>query len=108
MTLFPGGDAPKIIIDSARRLAADIELIAAGGPTAGDLDGAPILDQWRPVQRSTSALVGIVCGHPTMRDWRPTMTSELFAIDPDMGWARTWSRFYALGRPAGVTDRRRQ
>ncbi|MFZ3033540.1 MAG: DUF6634 family protein [Parvibaculum sp.] len=27
-------------------------------------------------------------------------TTELWAIAPTLGWARTWSRFYRLGFPA--------
>ena len=104
---FPGGGSAVELIDCARRLAADIERIIADGPTARELGAAPVLDQWRRAERPTSSLVGIVCGHHP-RDWRPTMTSALFAIDPDMGWARTWSRLYTLGRPANSTDGRGQ
>jgi hypothetical protein len=107
--VYPGASDPADIIKCARRLADDIEqLVACGGPTAADLAGAPVIDLYRPAQRPATALIGVLVGHPTVSNRHVAMTTEIFAIDPDAGWARSWSRFYALGRPVELRDRRRQ
>ena len=108
--LFPaaGGD-PATIVAQARRLADDVERTLSGAPlTDAVLAGAPVLDAWRPALRSVHALVGVVAGHPGVADGHHALTSELFAIDVERGFARTWSRFYQLGRPFVLADRRTQ
>jgi hypothetical protein len=85
-------------IDNLRRLLSDLDRIRAGtGPTADELAGAPVLDNWALTVRLTSCLAGEVRGHPLLGDRRLISTSEIFAIDPRGFWARTYSRFYALG-----------
>ena len=107
--VYPGAVSPGDIIEHARRLADDIErLVANGGPTAADLARAPVIDLYRPAQRPTTALIGVIAGHPTVRNRHVAMTTEIFAIDPERGWARSWSRLYALGFPVEFRDRRRQ
>jgi hypothetical protein len=106
---FPGGESPVEIVAHLRRLADDIERVAAdGGPSAAEMANAPIIDFYRLGIRPATGLVGVVARHPRRPDGRLTMTSEIFAIDRDAGWARTWSRFYALGSPGGGADRWRQ
>jgi hypothetical protein len=93
--LFPGGDA-RPSSAALRRLADDLDRLAGDGhPTASDLRGAPLLDCWRRALRPTDALIGFVTGHPNLRDGRPTLTSDLFAIGE--GFARTFNRWYRLG-----------
>jgi hypothetical protein len=95
--LFPG-DRPELIIEMLRRLASDLARIRTGkGPTAAEIESAPILDRWALDVRPASCLGGDVRGHPLLSDRRRIATSEVFAIDPIRGWARTFSRFYALG-----------
>ncbi len=107
--LYPGAASPADIIERARRLADEIERLAAdGAPTAADLARAPVLDLYRPAQRTAAALIGVVTGHPTVRDRHVALTTEIFAIDPERSWARSWSRLYALGSPVELRDRRRQ
>jgi hypothetical protein len=85
-------------IEILRRLLADLRRIRAGtGPTAGELADAPVLDGWAPSLRLETCLAGEVRAHPLLGDRRLISTSELFAIDPRGMWARTYSRFYALG-----------
>ncbi len=106
---YPGAASPADIIECARRLADDIERLAANGaPTAADLARAPVIDLYRSAQRPTTALIGVVSGHPTVRNRHVAMTTEIFAIDPERSWARSWSRLYALGSPVELRDRRRQ
>ncbi|TDX59692.1 hypothetical protein EDE12_1296 [Methylosinus sp. sav-2] len=105
--LFLGHD-PAEIIRRARLLAGDIErLLAEGRPSDDDLDNAPILDRWIVVARIAPALAGAVTGHPVL-DNRSIITSDLFALDADAGWARTAGRFYRLGRPGGAARGRDQ
>ncbi len=94
---FPG-DAPEITIGKMRRLASDLARIRAGrGPTGAELDDIPLLDGWSIGVRPVPGLVGVVRGHLVLGECRRIVTSEFFAIDPVRGWARTYSRFYALG-----------
>jgi hypothetical protein len=97
----PGGD-PAATVYSLRALADAIERLSIFAPGA-ELDGAPILTDWSLSVRPVAALVGNVTGHPVLGS-RQVITSELFAIDPKGGWARTMSRFYVLGRHAGSKE----
>jgi hypothetical protein len=103
------GEPPQSAIANARRLADDLNhLILHGSPTDADLAGAPIIDLWKPAMRAGNALIGMVTGHPIIGDGRVTITSDLFAIDEHAGWARTWSRFYRLGRRVDLITGRPQ
>jgi len=107
--LFPGADSAESIIDCANRLATDIErLVADGSPSAADLSSAPVLDHWRPAPRILTCLAGMVTGHPIVRDGRMMLTSQLFAIDEEARWARSWSRLYSLRSPGDPPTWRRQ
>jgi hypothetical protein len=85
-----------------RALADDLDRIAAGeAPTAADLAPAPLLVDWRfMLTWAGVSLAGFVAGHP-LRGSRHIATSPLWVLDPDLRWARTLSRFYKLGLPAG-------
>lgn len=84
-----------------RRLAEDLERIAGGHhPGADDLRDAPLLMEWRIRLAPAPHLVGIVLGHPVIPDGELCRTSELFTLEPDLGYARTRSRFYRLGERA--------
>ena len=94
---FPG-DSFEVTIEKLRRLASDLSRIRSGkGPTRAEIVGAPVLDWWAVGIRPVPCLVGAVQGHPVLREQSRIVTSELFAIDPVRGWARTYSRFYELG-----------
>lgn len=83
-------------------LAGDLLRIRDGtGPSAADLASAPILDGWTVSARLGCALHGQVSGHPRLAT-RTIVTSELFALDREhLMWARTYSRWYRLGRRSG-------
>ena len=92
---------PRHTIEMARRLADDLErLLLNGAPTTSDLSGAPTLDFWDRTQAPSPALIGVISGHPLIRDGRISVTSNLFALDGDGAWARTWSRWYRLREKA--------
>ncbi|RYG87432.1 MAG: hypothetical protein EON59_07405 [Alphaproteobacteria bacterium] len=95
---FPGGDDPVAIAAKLRALADDIERMTMFTPTA-ELDDAPVLEDWNLALRAVPILDGRAVGHPILGS-REVSTSEIFAIDADFRWVRTFSRFYRLGRCA--------
>jgi hypothetical protein len=90
------------LIGRLRRLADDLDRIAAHeAPSPGELSRAPLLIDWRLVALLSGLLLsGFVAGHPLLGS-RNIVTSPLWVLDPGLGWARTLSRFYRLGLPAG-------
>lgn len=70
-------------------------------PTQEELEEAPLIDEYVIVPRSAHALSGLVHEHPRLGT-TSIMTTQLWVIAPSLGWARTWSRFYRLGFPAGT------
>lgn len=101
-TATNGFDVPGVEgeIIRLRTLANDLERIVAGeAPTETELAEAPIIDRYYLGTRSVAALGGFISGHPVLPgDHRPARTSEVWAYAPEQGWARTWSRWYRLGR----------
>jgi hypothetical protein len=73
-------------------------LRAGEQPSQADLTGAPLIDLWYLSERQGYlCLNGEVSGHPRLPDG-PVTTSILLGIDEKAGWARTYGRWYALGR----------
>ena len=99
--LGPEGCTPEIT-RRMRRLADDLDRIAAGrAPTANDLKFAPLLVDWQLAMTWKGiCLTGFVAGHPLLGN-RRIVTSGLWALDPELRWGRTLSRFYRLGLSAG-------
>lgn len=72
-----------------------LEALTAAEPDAA----APRIDRWSAIlHRDAVSLIGRVTGHPHLRPGARAVTSPLLRIAPAAGWARTWSRFYRLGR----------
>lgn len=84
------------------RLVSDIARIDRGVPVE-DLDGsASVLDNWVQGIRPAPCLLGLATDHPTLPgEGRSIVTSHLVLMSDDGQWARTRSRWYRLGRPAG-------
>jgi hypothetical protein len=95
---FPGAGDTVDTVTKLRALADDLEAMTVFVPRK-ELEGAPLISNWRPVLRPRPALHGWTRGHPLLGD-REAVTSEVYAIDREAGWVRTLSRFYALGAPA--------
>lgn len=93
-------------VDTARlvhALSRDLRLIGQlRAPTIQDFVQAPLLEDWALTQRLEPALSGFVHGHPLRGDTN-ILTSGLYFLDPEAGYARTLSRFYRLGRRRGPT-----
>jgi hypothetical protein len=99
------GGVPADLYDEITRLQSALDAlrhIADGSvPTERELGGSPLVDPWALAMRPAPCLVGGLHGHPNLSG--PSVcTSELLVLAPDLGWARTRSRFYRLGRPAGM------
>lgn len=85
------------------RLAAlylDLERLRSGIlPSVEELEHAPLIDNYMIVPREIPVLAGRVTDHPVLGSTIVT-TSDLYVFAPDLGWARTLSRFYRLGSPS--------
>ena len=86
-----------------------VDSLSTGTPTPAELETAPCLDEWSAIRDDeTVLLIGIVTGHPHIRDRGRARTSLLFQVHPEKGWARTWSRYYRLGVRSRMTFFERQ
>lgn len=94
---------PEGEVASLERRAIDLRWLAnCERPGERELAGAPLIDRWRLAAMLSPCLTGTTHGHPLLRG--PTIeTSQMFALAPKLGWARTTSRSYRLGRPDGAT-----
>ncbi|KGJ06000.1 ATP-dependent Lon protease [Paracoccus versutus] len=72
---------------------------AEAGPSEEVLAQAPILSDWKAAISPGGHVMlwGEVVDHPLLGN-ASIHTSQLIAIDPEAGWARTASRWYRLGR----------
>lgn len=94
---------PKLDFEIARlkALVTDLERARNGQhPSRQVIAHAPFLHNWQLAHRQEPCLMGTVTGHPTIKNDRRAMTSGLWLLSPALGYARTISRFYALGQPA--------
>jgi hypothetical protein len=106
MILFDrtGATDPAFDFEQARlaALLSDMEMLRAGIPPADLATDAPLLDRWLVAVRPASCLLGQSTGHPLLPGiGREIVTSDLMLMSRDRSWARTMSRWYRLGRPAG-------
>lgn len=87
-------------------LVADMDAVRRGASPESLTNGeAPVLDHWVMARRSIPCLAGLSSGHPRLvGSGRPIVTSDLWLMSADHSWARTLSRWYQVGRPAGHTD----
>ena len=90
-------------INARRSLLHDLERLQRGEqPDKSELEDAPLIDNWCFGYRKAVCLEGTMHGHPILGSTVPGgITSELWHIDLKLGFARTYSRFYRLGKPAG-------
>jgi hypothetical protein len=88
--------------DRLTKLLRDIRDLRAGEMSRStDLRAAPIIDKWSYAFVPACCIAGSVRGHPVLGNGARVNTSALILIDPEHGWARTWSRYYRLGVPEG-------
>jgi hypothetical protein len=94
--------------DAAKlKLLQDIEAYLCGEvPNPLDIQRAPKLENWvTSVRRRGKEFVMVLCGdvsrHPQIEDGGYIHTSAVMWLDRKARFARTISRVYALGMPAG-------
>jgi len=81
-----------------------LETLTNVAPTSGELERAPELNDWCAIRDcDTVVMIGIVTGHPHIRDCGRARTSLLLQIRPELGWSRTWNRYYRLGSHSRMT-----
>jgi hypothetical protein len=81
------------------KLTIDLRgLVEGRPPSQQDLQTRPLLDGWTFSFLPAPCLVGAIDQHPMFATRPHIHTSELVLIDPHRQWARTWSRFYRLGK----------
>ncbi len=70
-----------------------------------DIEKFPLLEDWSISTREAPCLLGAAYGHPTFpgREF-PFTSSELVLFAPDVGLARTRSRWFRLGTPLNTGD----
>jgi hypothetical protein len=99
MSLVSQCGSLKCLEESLTSLLRDIRDLRVGEiPRSLDLEAAPTIDQWSYGLTPARCIVGSVRGHPILGNRARVHTSELILIDPEDGWARTWSRYYRLGK----------
>ena len=107
MHLFtPCGPAGKTLAAEKARLEGLVDhvtrLLQGEGPGSMSEGDVPVLDRWAIARTAEPCLIGLASGHPTLPGKeRPIVTSRLWLMSSDGTWARTLSRWYHLGRPAG-------
>lgn len=90
-------------ISALDKLVNDLKVLRDGKqPDLNLLDNSPLLNEWVRTTRALPCLEGMVLEHPKLGSRRLITTSELFYVDPQLHFARTYSRFYRLGKPAPV------
>jgi hypothetical protein len=110
MLLFTQNQKPDPMfgfeMERVKALSADMERIHRGVAPEEVADGeAPLLDRWVLGRRTVPCLMGFSTGHPELPgQGRLITTSVLWLLSSDMGWARTLSRWYRLGRPGELSD----
>jgi len=103
-----GVQRPDYLHEELTRLKAlciDLEWLKVGAlPSFDELESAPFIDDYTFVQRGVTSLAGEISGHPLL-GITTAVTSDLCVFAPDLGWARTFSRYYRLGSPSHKIDR---
>lgn len=89
-----------ILRQDLRSLCDRIDVLVGTVPEPSMLAAGARIDGWcGALVDDLPVLVGVVTGHPRLRHGARCITSPLVRIEPDKGWARTFSRYYRLGRP---------
>lgn len=91
-------------IEELEGLAADLRRIRnRTGPTADELEQAPLIDRYQFFERASLFFEGYITGHPRFGK-RLAHTTQVWVFAPRLGWARTSQRFYRLGAAKDEND----
>lgn len=89
--------SPQEMIDAYRRLADDLERFAVLGPKS--IVSSATISDWVIAKRAVPVLVGTITGHPNIKSGNAGFTTEIVFWDERQNLARTFNRWYRLGRP---------
>lgn len=95
----------ELEITMLKSLVSDLERILQGDyPDERELNDAPMITNWKLSSRAATCLEGVLFDHPMLGNIVPNgLTSEVWLIDLDRRYARTFSRFYRLGGKASAS-----
>ncbi|CCF18094.1 conserved hypothetical protein [Pseudorhizobium banfieldiae] len=86
------------MIEKLQALLDDLVAIGEGDlPGQDRLEDAPLIDNWHLSTREIVCLRGEISGHPRLGYAPHGITSDLWLLAPQRGFARTISRYYRLG-----------
>jgi len=86
-------------VEKLERLARDMRALFNGNkPSTADLRSAPVIHNWQLMVDFHVSLYGEVRNHPNLPGYRRVMTSPVFVDGRDLGWFRTASRYYLIGK----------
>ena len=86
-------------VEYLERLAADLRALAEGQlPSPERLAASPQLNPYSVTTVEVPVLAGLVDRHPILGASKTIVTSPVWAVAKDRTWARTYSRYYRLGR----------
>lgn len=90
----------ELEIRMLKSLVDDLERIFQGDyPDEQLLKNSPAITSWKLSKRPATCLEGVLFEHPHLGYIVPNgITSELWLMDLDRNYARTFSRFYRLGQ----------
>ncbi|MCH4539768.1 hypothetical protein [Ochrobactrum sp. A-1] len=90
----------ELEIRMLKSLVTDLERIFEGNyPNERILTNSPAITSWKLSARRVACLEGVLFEHPRLGPIVPNgITSELWLLDLDRNYARTFSRFYRLGQ----------
>lgn len=93
---LPNESGIKTTARNLQNLADDL-LSTLSSNFPNDLNPEVTIHEWSLGNRASTCLKGAVENHPILDDGL-IQTSQVFFIDPSSGLARTYSRWYRLGR----------
>ncbi|WP_162179292.1 hypothetical protein [Pseudorhizobium marinum] len=94
------------LIRSLRKLADDLELYVDLGP--GAVDAETNISGWTIAKRAVPALLGVVRGHPSIKDGDVAVSTQIMFFSLEHRLARSQNRWYRLGEPMFPIEGTRQ
>ncbi|KQT95435.1 hypothetical protein ASG68_11950 [Rhizobium sp. Leaf453] len=85
------------MIAAYRRLADDLEQFAMRGLKS--ISSSATITDWVIAKRAVPVLLGTIAGHPHIKTGNAGFTTEIVFWDQNQNVARTFNRWYRLGRP---------
>lgn len=89
------GMTSEALIAHLRQLADELEIVERG---TTPLASKVLINDWALARRTVPCLMGFPTAHPKIEDGSPICSSGLYYLDESRGLARSFSRWYRLGR----------